>query len=457
MSTTQQLRNNVLENDLISIAAMIKAKELSPKELIKETILNIEKTNPQINAYITILEEDMLKQAYAAEEEIMKGSYRGLLHGIPVGIKDLIFTKGVRTTMGSRLFKDFVPDRNADAVNRLIDAGAIITGKLNTHELAFGTTGDQSYFGAVKNPYDHEKITGGSSSGSAAAVAAHMCLAAIGTDTGGSIRIPASFCNVVGMKPTYGRVSKEGVQPLAPSLDHVGPITKNVKDNMLIFKALLGEDLNQPFEQLFAGLDGNLKGTRIGLPKGFFVESAENEIRGKIVQTAAAFEKLGAEVTEVKMNHMEDLRTAHRIVLVYEAYQVYKSRLDEMEEGEVKERLESGRNINQQEYRQAKEMQAKGKLIFQEALKQVDTLLTPVTPITQKDLFAREITCDNKKVHIFSVLNKLTGITDLTGSPSLSVPCGMTRTGLPIGFQLIGRDNDEETLYRVGYAFEQTI
>ncbi|VEF46627.1 glutamyl-tRNA(Gln) amidotransferase subunit A [Bacillus freudenreichii] len=455
MIRSHQLRSELLDNDLTSIATMIKEKELSPKELIEEIINNIFKYDPQINSYIYVLEEQMRKQAKKAEEDIMRGKYKGLLHGIPIGIKDLIYTKGIQTTSGSRLFKDFVPETNADVVNHLIRAGAIITGKLNTHELAFGTTGDESYFGAVKNPYDLEKVSGGSSSGSAAAVAAHLCLASVGTDTGGSIRIPASFCNVVGMKPTYGRISKEGIQPLAPSLDHVGPLTKTVKDNVLIFKGLLGQDLNEWNGDPFQSLDGNIKGLRIGIPRTFFMESIEDNIQEKITQTSERYEKLGAEIIGVNISLLEEISSAHRTVLLYEAYQVYKDRLNDMEEGEVKSRIESGRNITDHEYHQAKAMQGNGRALLDEVFKEVDVLLTPITPIIQPDLYTRELNFDNKKVHIFSVLNKLTGITNLTGSPSLSVPGGFTSEGLPIGFQLIGRANDERTLYKAGYAFER--
>ncbi len=254
--------SNLLKLDIATLSKKLRSKEISPKDIVTPLLKRIDALNPVLNAFITVTAEEALVQAEQAEAEIAAGQYRGPLHGIPVGLKDLIYTKGIKTTMGSAIYKDFIPDADASVVRKLKQAGAIVIGKLNTHEFAYGPTGDISYFGPVRNPYDTSKMTGGSSSGAGAAVASALCFGALGTDTGGSIRIPSSACGIVGMKPTFGRVSKHGVYPLAYTLDHIGPMTRTVQDNAELLGILAGYDPEDRFrwserEKILPVISGN--------------------------------------------------------------------------------------------------------------------------------------------------------------------------------------------------------
>ncbi|KAB7707269.1 Asp-tRNA(Asn)/Glu-tRNA(Gln) amidotransferase subunit GatA [Bacillus aerolatus] len=456
----------ILNWDLIAVSKALQSRQLSPKELTKLMLERIEAINPELNAFITVLHEEAMASAAKAEEEIMQGTIKSPLHGIPIGLKDLIYTKGIRTTMGSKIYEDFLPDYDASVVTKLKAAGAIIVGKLNTHEFAYGTTGDTSYFGPVRNPHDTAKITGGSSSGSGAAVAAHLCYAALGTDTGGSIRIPASFCGVVGMKPTFGRVSKWGVYPLCPTLDHVGPMTKTVRDNAMMLNALAGYDPQDPFsaakepEDFTEKLEEGVQGCVIGIPSSFFFEQLDSEIKVKMEQVISIYKDLGASIRFIEIENLEELSEAHGTVLRSEAYATHKLDLDNktgLWEDEVKDRLQTGEDVRAFEYLEAQEIRKRAIQSFNKVFEQVDVLLTPNTPIMPLNLYEREVVVNHKKEHIFSVLNKFTGPSNLTGLPCMSVPCGLSNAGLPIGFQLTGRAFDESRLYRFAYSFEQAV
>ncbi|MDQ3893037.1 MAG: amidase family protein, partial [Actinomycetota bacterium] len=310
-----------LPRSLVTLSAALRERRLSPVELVATLLEHIESAEKRLNAFITVLPEKALEAAARVEKEIQSGQYRGSLHGVPVGLKDLIYTAGIRTTMGSAFFEDYVPDYSATCVSKLEEAGAIIIGKTNTHEFAYGPTGDRSYFGPTRNPYDPARIPGGSSGGSGAAVAAGLCYAALGSDTAASVRVPAALCGVVGMKPSFGRVSKSGVFPLAWTLDHVGPLTRTVEDNALLLNALAGYDARDPYaakrstEDFTRELQRPVRDGSVGVPVNHYFEHVEGEVEGRVREATEVFRSLGAEVREVELPHLPQALKAQRIVL----------------------------------------------------------------------------------------------------------------------------------------------
>ena len=446
---------------LSALASELRERRISPVEIAEAMLGRIEEDST--NAFITVTGEIALAVAARAEAEIAVGEYRGPLHGIPIALKDLIFTEGVRTTMGSAFFADHVPDHGATVAAKLEESGAIVVGKANTHEFAYGPTGDRSFFGPVRNPHDLNRITGGSSSGSAAAVAANLCYGALGSDTGGSIRIPAALCGVVGMKPTFGRVSKYGVFPLAWTLDHVGPITRAVRDNALMLNAIAGFDpldpysVDHPAEDFTRDLEKSILGGAIGLPSNFYFEHVDPKVEARIREAAEFYRSLGAEVRTVEIPNMWETLQAQRVILAAEAYAVHEHRLntdpDKFGE-EARERLLDGERPKAHRYASARQRGLLAIREFDRALAEVDILLTPTVPIEATLLDERDTNIGGYEERIPSALTRLTGPTDLTGHPSLSVPCGTTAADLPVGLQLIGRRFDEATVYRYGHAYE---
>ena len=455
-----------LPDSLSSLAAALREQRLSPVEVTGALLERIESGNAELNTFITVLAEEALGEAVRAEKEILAGEYRGPLHGVPIGLKDIIYTKGVRTTMGSALFEDFSPGQDAAVVRRLREAGTIILGKTNTHELAYGPTGDRSHFGPVRNPHDLNRMSGGSSSGSAAAVAAHFLYGALGSDTGGSIRIPSALCATVGMKPTFGRVSKRGVFPLSWSLDHVGPITRSVEDNALLLTALAGHDPEDPYsverpsEDFARHLSRGIGGGKVGVPSGFYFEHVEEEVERRVREAVEVFRSLGVEVVEVEMVGLWETLRAQRLVLASEAYAVHEERLQSEPEKfgeEVRERLLEGEEIRAHRYAAAQQTKLRSLEDFGRVFGEVDVLLTPAVPIAAAEIGQRETRIGVYEEPVRSALTRFTGPTNLNGLPSLSVPCGFTASGLPVGLQLIGRPFDEATLYRYGHAYETAI
>ncbi len=449
---------------LADLAHEIEGRNISPVEVAREMLDRISREDGRLNSHITVLEDEALSAARKAEEEIMSGGYRGPLHGVPVGLKDIIFTAGVRTTMGSALFEDFVPGYDATVVEKLERAGAVFTGKLNTHEFAYGPTGDRSFFGAIRNPCDRSKISGGSSGGSAAAVAASLCYAALGTDTGGSIRIPASCCGVVGMKPTFGRVSKQGIFPLAWTLDHVGPITRTVEDNAIVINALSGYDPGDPHsvqsetEDFARRLSESVEGSVVGVPSNFYFENVDAEVGDKVRHALDAFRDAGAELRPVEIPHLEEVLLAQQTTIKVEAYAAHKERVEkhgELIDEEVRERLLDGEATRAYEYARAQEVKRAGIRAFEKVFEEVDVLAAPTLPILPTGIGQREVSIHGKKEHARSALTRLTGPTNLTGLPSLSIPCGLSSSGLPIGLQIIGKPFDEANVYRFGQIIEK--
>ncbi|WP_078409026.1 amidase [Priestia abyssalis] len=456
--------SNIFHWDMYTLSNSIRGKHISPVEVTRQLLERINSINPQLNAFISILQEEALKSAIQAEAEIISGNWRGPLHGIPIGIKDMIYTKNIKTTKGSKIFQEYVPDHDATVVEKLKQAGAIIVGKLNTHQFAYGPTGDRSFFGPVKNPYHLSKISGGSSSGSGAAVASSLCYAALGTDTGGSIRIPSACCGIVGMKPTFGRVSKYGVYPLGFTLDHVGPMTRTVRDNAILLNVLSGYDKRDPYsvkadtEDFTRYLSQGIKGSVIGLPTSYYFDQVDEEVHIKIREAINVFQNLGAEIRLIDLPAMKQTLLAQQITAKSEAYAIHEETLrnhPEKYEAEVRERLLTGPETMAYEYVQAQQFKHTAIQHFDQALKDVEVILTPTIPILPPDIDQREVYVGTSQEQVRSTLLRLTSPTNFNGFPSISIPCGFSRSGLPIGLQLIGKRFDESNLYRFAYAFEQ--
>ena len=451
-----------LPYSLSELSRALRTRVLSPVEVTEALLGRIE--GDETNAFITVSAERAMEDAARAEAEIKAGEYRGPLQGVPVAIKDLVHTKGVRTTMASAFFEDHVPEDDAAVARRLGEAGTVLLGKTNTHEFAYGPTGDRSFFGPTRNPHDPGRISGGSSGGSGAAVATGLCYGAIGSDTGGSIRIPAALCGVVGMKPTFGRVGKSGVFPLAWTLDHVGPLTRTVEDNALLLSALAGHDPEDPYsvdrpEEDFARyLRSGIRGARIGVPTDFYFDHVDDEVGTRVRESAEVFRSLGAEVREVQVPNVWETLHAQRLTLAAEAYAVHEERLKtepEKFDDHGLERLLKGEELQAYRYAGAQQRKLRSRREFEEVLGQVDAILTPSVPIPATELEQRQVTINGYEEAVYSALTRFMGPTNMNGLPSLSVPCGTTASGLPVGLQLIGRPFDEATLYRFGHAYEE--
>jgi aspartyl-tRNA(Asn)/glutamyl-tRNA(Gln) amidotransferase subunit A len=453
---------DVLQWSIDKISEKLKNKQLSPVELTKKTLVEIKKKDPSLNSFITIMEEEAVEQARNAEKEIMNGQYKGALHGIPIGLKDLIFTKGTRTTAGSEIYKDFIPSYDAEVVTRMKDSGVVVTGKLNMHEFAYGITGDLSYFGPVRNPHNPSKIAGGSSSGSGAAVAAGLSFASIGSDTGGSIRIPASCCGIVGMKPTFGRVSKHGAFPLCWTLDHLGPMTRTVKDNAIFLNAIAGYDQKDPYsaraskEDFTSRIGNSMKGIKVGVPTSFFFDIIQPDVQEIYNQTVDALKHLGATVQSVDLDHMDHLLAAQTVILSAEAYTNLEKDLQAEPEKvmeEVRNKVLNGIGIQASDYLNAMKVKHAALDEFHRVFRTVDLIMTPTLGILPTPIGERVANVNGEEVPT-SVINRLTSLINTTGLPALSVPGGFSPEGLPVGIQLIGGAFQEASLYQVAHQIE---
>ena len=435
-----------MSDTLPSIAdasGLLRRKEISPVELTRVCLRRIEQLDPQINAFISVLEESALADARAAEAQMFAGNWRGPLHGIPIGLKDLFDTAGVRTTCGSALFADHIPNEDAEVVRRLKNAGAILIGKQNMQEFAWGGTSASSYFGAVRNPWDNERIAGGSSGGSAAAVASGMCFGAIGTDTGGSVRQPAAFCGIVGLKPTYGSVSMSGVFPLSPSLDHVGPLCRNVADTALLLQAI-GD-----FNMLDPTLETKTK-PRIGIVRQPFFDDLDPEIENAMNKALKLLRELSSDVLEVEL---PDTPTAVQAPEVYAIHAKYFAETPELYGRWMRERLQLATEISVVAYNEARQELDRLRSRASDVFSQVDFLITPTSPVPP-------ITINEALEMSPSPAGELwlrnTRPFNAFGWPTISIPCGFTRAGLPIGLQIAGPNFCEAKLLSFAHAFEQT-
>ena len=452
---------------------LLRAKRLSPVELTRAYLDRIDSLNPAINAFITILHDEALSHARAMETEIAKGRYRGPLHGIPIAVKDIFSTDGHRTTCGSKILKDNVTHYDATAVARLKQAGAVLIGKLTMSEFAFGDdVNPLSGQRPTRNPWNLERSASGSSSGSGAAVAASLCAAALGTDTGGSIRYPSAYCGIVGLKPTYGRVSRYGVTPLAWSLDHAGPMTRNVEDNALVLGVIAGADpadrmcSEAPVGDYLKGLRAEIKGLRIGLPKNYFFEFATRDVGDAVREAVKTLERRGASAREIDLPHLKYAIGAEIAIIFAEplAYHQKYLRRGKFEEytDYNKAQWDAARYVSGADYVQAQRVRRFMIRDFEKAFEQVDVILAPgagteANPI-QEDLLTdriptREVPAGT--VTLWEIFPRMANPGNLTGVPALVMPCGFSAAGLPLGLQIMGRHFDEATVYRAAAAYEQ--
>jgi aspartyl-tRNA(Asn)/glutamyl-tRNA(Gln) amidotransferase subunit A len=464
--TGAKQKGQLSQLSLSEVSQLVRSKKMSPVELTHECLSRIEQLNPKLNAFITVTADSALSEAHHAEAEIQHDRWKGPLHGIPIGLKDLVDTAGVRTTGASGLFKDRIPDRDAEIVRRLKAAGAVLLGKLNMHEFAYGGSSVISYFGPVRNPWDTGCSSGGSSGGSAAAVAAQLCYGAIGSDTGGSVRQPAAYCGVVGLKPTYGRVSASGVIPLSWSLDHVGPITRTVRDSALVLQIIAGYDaqdmasIDVPVPDYGKTLAAPTSSLRLGIPRDYFYETLHPEIQTAMEAALSVLKMLTGAQRDVAPLATDRTYSStmdpYITILRAEAYAYHKdyvSKSPELYQVQTLKRIQAGADIPASAYIQARRQLEQIRRSMRRTFETVDLLVTPtacVPPFALADLLD-PITLRDKE--LLTLRN--TRPFNMLGLPTISVPCGFTRANLPIGLQITGSAGSEATVLSLAYAYEQ--
>ena len=425
---------------------LIRRREISPVELTRECLDRIAELNPRLNAFITVTADSALQEAREAEKEILGGHWRGPLHGIPVGLKDLIDTAGVRTTAASAVFQNRIAIEDADVVVKLRSAGAVFLGKQNLHEFAYGGSSLISHFGPVRNPVNPDFIAGGSSGGSAAAVVSGMCYAGVGTDTAGSIREPAALCGVVGLKPSYGLVSIRGIIPLSVSLDHAGPITRSVEDAAIMLDALTGSG-----SQYRDSIRNEVKSCRVGIPRKPFYEGLDPEISSAVEHSILSLGKLGAAVREVDVAVPAD-----RTLQSYESYAYHRDKLHwaELYQPETLRRIRTGENITEDQYQSALRELHRLRNSVAETFQHVDFLITPTTPVPAPRI--SELTKDPSLLRPAELLLlRNTRPVNVWGLPAISVPCGTTAQSLPIGLQIIGPAHADARVLQLAHGYER--
>ncbi len=443
---------------IVEIASRLRRKEISPVEVTRACLNRIEKLNPALNAFITVTGESALAEARAAEVEISRGEWRGPLHGIPIALKDLIDTAGTPTTAASALFEDSIPAEDAEVVKRLRHAGAVILGKNNLHEFAYGGSSLVSYFGDVHNPRNTAHIAGGSSGGSAAAVAAGLCYAAIGTDTAGSIREPAALCGCVGIKPTYGRVSARGVIPLSWSLDHVGPLAASVGDAAVVLQAIAGYDpldvcsADVPVSDYVSDLRDATKTLRVGVPRAHFFDDLDGEVRAAVEQALVVIGTLVADVRDLQIQVSSDRTVQAAESFAYHAGHV--ARTPELYQPETLRRIRSGEKISAADYIQRRRELDLERRRARHIFADVDLLVTPTIPIPAPAIANLKKDPDALRPAELALLRN-TRPFNVWGLPAVSVPCGVTKSGLPIGLQIAGPHWREDLVLRLAHAYEQ--
>ncbi len=450
--------------EISEVGPLLRERSVSPVELTDSYLERIARFDPQLNSYIRVMADEARVAAREAETEIGRGAWRGPLHGIPLGIKDLFDVAGVPNTMGSKILRDNIPTRDATVVERLKTAGAVILGKQNLHEFAFGITSENPHYGVVRNPWDLDRVPGGSSGGTAAAVAAGLCAAGMGSDTGASVRAPASFCGTVGLKPTYGRVSRAGALPLAWSLDHPGPLARSVADCALMLQAIAGADQRDPATSLLdvpdfsANLDQGVRGLRLGIPREYFFDIVEPEVKRLIDLAVATLERLGAEIEEVSLPHVEHAQVAGNIIMSSEAAAWHDTWLRERPGdygADVLQRIRGGLLVRATEYLHSQQMRALIQQDFASAFARVQAVLSPTVPLVAPPIGRTQEPGGPLNVVPRSIANRTTVPCNLTGMPAISVPCGFSEPeGMPVGLQIMGPAFAEPMILRVAAAYE---
>jgi aspartyl-tRNA(Asn)/glutamyl-tRNA(Gln) amidotransferase subunit A len=442
---------------LTEAAQLVRSKKISPVELTEVCLRRIERLNPKLNAFITVTAESAMQQAREAEAEIQKGRWRGQLHGIPIALKDLFDTAGVRTTAASAVFKDRVPGEDAEVVRRLKSSGAVLLGKLNMHEFAFGGSSVISSYGPVHNPWSPDYIAGGSSGGSAAAVAAGLCYGALGSDTGGSIREPSAYCGIVGLKPTYGRVSTRGAIPLSWFLDHVGPMTRTVADSTAMLQVIAGHDAADSTSADVAVPDYSValtrkKRLRVGVPRAFFYESLHPDVENAMNGALSEIRKIAESVRDIEFVANSDTN-----VLRAEAFAFHETTLKkspELYQPETLKRIRGAGEITAPAYIQARRQLENLRRSARATFESVDVLITPTTPVPPLTISELLADLDNLRPREVLMLRNTRPFNNV-GLPTISVPCGVTKSGLPIGMQITGAPWAEENVLQLAQAYEQ--
>ena len=443
---------------ITELAPRLRRKQVSPVELTRDCLDRIAKLNPALNAFITITGESALAEARAAEAEIARGQWRGPLHGIPIALKDLIETAGTRTTAASALYKDHVPVEDAEVVRRLKQAGAVIVGKNNLHEFAYGGSSLVSFFGDVHNPWARGHIAGGSSGGSAAAVAAGLCYAALGTDTAGSIRQPAALCGCVGFKPTYGRVSSRGIIPLSRSLDHVGPLAATVGDAAAVLQAIAGYDpadlttSDVPVSDYVSAAAESPNRLRVGVPRSHFYENLDAEVAAAVEQALGVIKALVAEVNEMQLRVEED-RTLQKAES-YAHHAENAAKTPELYQPETLRRILSGAKVSAVDYIERRRELAEARRAIHEIFATVDLIVTPTVPMPAPSIRELRANPDALRPAELKLLRN-TRPFNVWGLPTVSVPCGFSHAGLPIGLQIAGAHWREDLVLSLAQAYEQ--
>ncbi|HKW98560.1 MAG TPA: amidase [Bryobacteraceae bacterium] len=447
---------------ILEAAQALRKRTVSSAELTEAAFRRIQQLNPKLNAILTSMESSARAQAKAADEELAGGKDRGPLHGIPVAVKDVFETRGVRTTCGSVIFMHHISAYDAAVVEKLSATGAVMVGKTGMHELAYGITSNNPHFGTVRNPWDTERIPGGSSGGSGSAVAADMVFMAMGTDTGGSIRIPASFCGTVGLKPTSGRVSRFGIMPLDFSLDHAGPLTRSVRDAAVTLSAIAGHDprdetsSKEPVGDYLPEQGCSIRGVRIGLPQNFFLERLDPDADQAVRRMAETAESLGARIFPVRVPDIESLNAVGRVILLAEASALMEKYIDNRDQfgSDVLALLDQGRLLAATDYVNAQRLRRKMQREFAQLWSRVDCLFAPTTPMSAPRIGEKTASLGDFTEDVRLAATRLVRGINVLGLPALSMPCGPDRRGLPLGLQIIGRPFDEALVLQVAAALE---
>ena len=458
------MENELLTYDVATLAEKIRRKQISPVELTEAYLARIDQVDEDLRSYITVTADQARSAAVRAEHEIAAGNWRGPFHGVPIALKDLCSTRGVRTTGGSKILADYVPDFDCTVWSRLEAAGAILLGKLNLHEFAAGVTNTNPHWGTCRNPYNRDRIPGGSSGGSAAAIVARTAAATIGTDTGGSIRIPAAFCGCVGMKQTYSRVSRYGVLPLADSLDHAGPITRSVRDAAMMLQVIAGRDPNdatsshEPVPDYVSVCGRDIKGMRVGVIKEL-MSDLTIEVKASLDRALASLRDLGADVVEASLPLIDHAMAMATTITFVEAAEYHQQWLHTRAADygiDVHRALEAGMMIPGIHYLRVQ--RARPQILAQAltALERCAVLVAPTASIAAPriDIGARALTADGVPVDVVTTVLRFTAPFNITGQPALAIPTGLSPEGLPVSMQIIGRPFDESTVFQVAAAYE---
>ncbi len=463
MAASEQL----LDFDVATLVGKFRAREISPVDVTEAYLGRIEALEPRLHAYITVTAEIARDSAQQAEKEIKSGCWRGPFHGIPVALKDLCCTKGVRTTAGSKILADYVPDYDSTVWARLAEQGAVLLGKLNLHEFAGGATSTNPHYGAVHNPYNLERIPGGSSGGSAAAIVAKTAAATIGTDTGGSIRIPAALCGCVGLKQTWSRVSRYGVVPLADSLDHAGPITRTVRDAALMLGVIAGYDPNdsttsrEPVPDYFRALErGDIKGMRIGVIKELSASGLSDEVERSFNAALSQLTALGATVDGVSIPSMAEAATIATNIMWPEAFEYHERWFRERPEDyghDFRRMLEAAMMVPAGNYIRSQRARATILAETMKTLSDRSVLVAPTCsiPAPRIDQGQRALMPGGEVVNMVAAVLRFTAPFNITGQPALALPTGLSSDGLPLSMQIIGKPFDEVTVFHVAAAYER--